>query len=114
MNDLNITLRYMTAADHKRYGLERSDPSDTSAGWFVEARQNEAYECVRPLTRVSLSQAVAIASTFDCFPGAAVVKRAVEAQNRQHDQDRVRRRAFLENQLVETQRELDRIAGENR
>jgi hypothetical protein len=113
MNDLYVTLRYMTATAHKRYGLERSDPNDKSAGWFVEARQNEGYEKVRKLTRVRNIDALDIAHAVDdCSGTQRVITAAVAAQNRQHDQDRERRRAFLENQLVETQRELERIVAE--
>jgi hypothetical protein len=112
-DDLTITLRYMTAAAHKRYGLERSDPSDTSPGWFVGARSNEGYTVNRKLSRVTAQQAVGIATQIEsCFPGEDYIVNAVEAQNAAHNRERQERKERAEQALAEAQDELKRIAAE--
>lgn len=114
MDDLSVSLRYYTSAALKRASSEfRSDPSDTSPGWFVEAYENEGYDRVKKLTRVTGIDALDIAHEVDdCSGTQRVVTAAVTRQNEKHRQDRERRKEFLENQLAETQRALAQIESE--
>lgn len=113
MDDLSVSLRYYTSAALKRASSEfRSDPSDTSPGWFVEAYENEGYDRIAKLRRVTAAQALSIAEAIDGTARSTAIRNAVARQTREHDQTRARSKAFLENQLVETQRALARIRAE--
>lgn len=116
MNDLHITLSYLTSAQIKRIGESmRSDPSDTTDGWYIRAYCNEGYDDVIKYTRLDPSVvANAVSAACDYFPPhmKAVLTNAVIHTNNEHALDRVRLLKFYKQRTEEDQRTIARLEAE--
>lgn len=112
--DHHISLAYLNSDEVKRIGSDlRSDPSDTSAGWYLRAYCNEGYTDIIKYTRVNPDGALAIAQVIDQqLHSAQTLVRAVQAANAEHAKRRAEGIKFLEKRIAEDTAALARARAE--
>lgn len=118
MNDLRISITYHTPTTLGRISHAfKADPSDDQAGWFVEAYENEGYDRVLKLTRITARAAEHLSRCIDTVAGAEQgtgqsVYAAVIRQIAQHEKDRTKIKAYWEAQREKAAEVLARIERE--
>jgi hypothetical protein len=119
-SDIHLSLSYMTSGEVKRIGESlRSDPSDTSPGWYLRAYRNEGYEDIAKYTRIFACDIEGFAKAAetalaraDQVPAGIAVAQALRNQTIEHKRQLEERQARLERTIEEAQDGLRRLAEE--
>jgi hypothetical protein len=103
--DLRITLRYLTAQEASRQGIQAAQP-----GFYVEASNNEGYGTILRPTRIdSFPRVQRIAREIDAvleLSERAPIEQAVANVRSQHQRDAIDRRRAAEKAIEQAKATL--------
>lgn len=116
MNDLHISISYLTTVQVRRIGQElRSDPSDVQPGFYLHVYKDEGYTSIVKYTRVPIDFiAPDLGAPLDRLLGRGEhrVQSALANAVREHKADIQNRRAAAEAAIARAQATLAALDAE--
>lgn len=115
--DIHLSLAYLSKTEVRRIGDGlKSNPSDTSPGWFVRVYSNEGYTDIVKYTRITGADALNVAQAFDeavaPYGGPNAIASAVSAVLTDLARSREERRAAIKERIAAAQADLAALDDE--